>query len=278
MPSLAERPRVTEQYRDASNLNARIALHDRFSTNPYGWQRWVWDQLDLPAGSRVLELGCGPGNLWAENLDRAPSAWEKFPSADAAPAGRRITLTDLSPGMVQQARHNLGRFQEHFYLVVADALTLPFPTAAFDIAIANHMLYHVPDRSQALHEIRRVLRPGGRLYATTAGQKHLRELEEMVLALVPEIAPDRLRIDNPFTLESGGDQLATCFAHVTVRRYEDSLRVTAAEPLVAYILSAQTWAPFVRDKADRLTRLVQEHLAADGLVRVTKDSGLFIAW
>ena len=60
---------LKQEYRDATNLNARIRLHQRFSLNPYGWLRWVFDQLDLPSECRILELGCGPGNLWLENLD-----------------------------------------------------------------------------------------------------------------------------------------------------------------------------------------------------------------
>ncbi len=38
---------VTRQYRDASNLEARIALHERFSTNPYGLPRWIFDHFEL---------------------------------------------------------------------------------------------------------------------------------------------------------------------------------------------------------------------------------------
>jgi hypothetical protein len=77
---------IAEQYRDASNLNARIQIHRRFSTNTYGWTRWLFDIIGAAAGPDVLELGCGQGNLWAQNLGRVPADW-------------RITLTDFSPGM-----------------------------------------------------------------------------------------------------------------------------------------------------------------------------------
>jgi hypothetical protein len=54
----------TDQYRDASNLDARALIHQRFSTNTYGWFRWVFDALlKLPANARILELGCGHGLL-----------------------------------------------------------------------------------------------------------------------------------------------------------------------------------------------------------------------
>ena len=60
----------SEQYQDASNLNVRIAFHRRFGTATIGWQEWVFNQLALPPDAHILELGCGPGRLWADNLDR----------------------------------------------------------------------------------------------------------------------------------------------------------------------------------------------------------------
>ncbi len=64
---------LRQQYQTAANLNARIDLRRRFSANPYPWHRWVFDQLALPADARILELGCGPADLWRENADRIPT-------------------------------------------------------------------------------------------------------------------------------------------------------------------------------------------------------------
>src|SRR4051794_3247217 len=132
-----------EQYRDSGNLRARMTIHERFSINRRGWHRWVFDQVDLPAGARVLELGCGPGRLWQENADRLPPAW-------------RLTLTDYSPGMAREAREGLrtGLPPGALTVLVADAQSLPCPDRAFDAVIANHMLYHVPDRARAYAEVR----------------------------------------------------------------------------------------------------------------------------
>jgi hypothetical protein len=55
---------TTEQYRDSLNLDARAVIHQRFSTNPYGWFNWVFDALvKLPDNAKILELGCGPGYI-----------------------------------------------------------------------------------------------------------------------------------------------------------------------------------------------------------------------
>lgn len=83
------------QYRDDTNLNARAALHERFSGDPVGLQRWIFDQLELPSRAWVLEVGCGPGNLWVANLASIARGW-------------RIVLSDLSPRMVEAAHRRLG--------------------------------------------------------------------------------------------------------------------------------------------------------------------------
>jgi SAM-dependent methyltransferase len=105
------------QYRDASNLNARIEIHRRFSVNPYGWARWLFDLIGAAPASRVLELGCGPANLWSTNLKRTPISWE-------------IILTDFSPGMVAEARRNLGDAADRFRFEVVDAQEIPNETVA----------------------------------------------------------------------------------------------------------------------------------------------------
>jgi len=122
----------SDQYRDASKLNARERLHSRFSINPYGWHRWAFDQLALPAECDILELGCGPAYLWCENGDRIPEGWG-------------ITLSDFSPGILQRAHQNLRSARRSFNLVTIDAEDVACRSELFDAVIANHMLYHVPD-------------------------------------------------------------------------------------------------------------------------------------
>ena len=253
---------LNEQYKDAANLNARIELHKRFSTNKGGWTRWVFDQLQIAPGSRVLELGCGPGLLWRGNQDRIPDDWQ-------------ITLSDFSPGMLQEAQHALSRSQHPFTFQVIDAQAIPFEDASLDVVIANHMLYHVPDRARALSEIRRVLTPDGRLYASTIGATHLREIDDLIHRVDTTVS--WAKGTSAFILENGAEQLARWFASVALSRYEDALVVTEAEPLIAYILSGKAKALFVGEKLLRLRDVVDQELAAHGAIHIAKDSGLFVA-
>jgi len=264
---------VTRQYSDASNLKARIALHERFSTNPYGLPRWIFDHFELPDEATVLEIGCGPGRLWTENLDRLPEGWI-------------ITLTDASPGMVREAKRSLSGSRRRFEFQVADVQELPFEGERFDAVVANHMIYHVPDRARAFSQITRVLKPGGTLYAATNGDRTQSEMGWMQRILDPSHpAESYFRTPLDFGLENGAELLSPWFSDVTLRRYEDALIVTEVEPLVEYLLSGSAADSAVRESSnyefdgrvsDLVERLEQE-MAREGSIHITKDTGLFVA-
>ncbi len=260
-----------DQYRSADNLNARIALHERFSVNPQGWFAWLWDVLaELPAQAKVLELGSGPGALWKACPQRIPAGWS-------------ITLSDFSAGMVDAAWRNLVTLGRGFKFEQIDAQSIPYPDETFDIVIANFMLYHIPDRPKALGEIRRVLRspdvvsgkPGGHLVAATAGANHLKEMNEWFARLDPtgEMAAFR----NPFTLENGLEQLQPFFSPIEIRRYPDSLRITELPPLMDYLRSTSSYGSAAEVLFTQLEQELTAELQAKGEIHITKDSGLFLA-
>jgi ubiquinone/menaquinone biosynthesis C-methylase UbiE len=253
---------LNNQYKDATNFGARVDLHRRFRVNPYGFHRWVFDHFVLDEGSKLLELGCGPGGLWLSNRQRIPPSWQ-------------ITLTDFSPGMLQEARQRLG--DQRFVYEVADAQALPFADANFDAVIANHMLYHIPDLKCALTEIQRVLKPSGHLYATTIGRQHMRELNELIWKRWPQSSWKGFGASNPFILENGQEKLAPFFAQVVLDTYEDALAVTEAEPLAAYAFSSGLGSLLSTEMRESFIDLIQQELAAQGTLHITKSSGLLVA-
>jgi ubiquinone/menaquinone biosynthesis C-methylase UbiE len=224
--------------------------------------RWVFDQLQLPPESCILELGCGPADLWQQNVGRIPKGWQ-------------ITLSDASAGMVERAQENLRDIERSFDYRVVDAQAIPYEDESYDAVIANHMLYHVPDRPAALSEIRRILRPGGRLYAATNGGAHLRELYELRVQFDPKMEQRIQSIVEAFTLENVRDQLTPWFSQVTLLRYEDGLRVTEAEPLIAYVASASMTD---KDGLAAFAAHIRQQLAKEGVICITKESGMFVAY
>lgn len=186
--------------------------------------------------------------MWRENLDRIPAGW-------------RLTLTDLSAGMVDRARAVLGDRAEY---AVADVQELPFPDASFDAAIANHMLFHVEDRQRALGEIARVLRPGAKFRATTIGLDHLRRLRELVPPRPGRLwAATRVR----FTVETASHELAPFFVDVELEPYEDSLEVTELEPLLDFVRSR---GDVEEAELEPLRRAAEAEIASRGSFHVAK--------
>lgn len=258
---------LSEQYKGPANLEARISLHERFSVSQRRWAVWVFDQFDLPVHSQILELGCGVGNLWALNRERIGAGWT-------------AVLSDFSEGMLAKVRAKLAGIDDAFRFAVLEAGDIPFGDGRFDVVIANHMLYHVPDLTQTLGEIRRVLKPGGRLYASTNGVGHMAEMEE----LTPEEVPFRPvgEVIGQFTLQNGGEKLGRFFAKVELRRHKDGLLVTEARPIVDYSLSrlsifagkVQIEEKVRRNFIEKVERMMRKQ---GGVIQITKDSGLFIA-
>jgi ubiquinone/menaquinone biosynthesis C-methylase UbiE len=256
-------------YRDASRLDARIRLHATYSTNTQGLHAWVFEHLRLPPTCQVLEVGCGSGQLWLMNHHHLAPGWN-------------ITLADLSAGMLATAHHQLSPCGHAFRFVVHDAQALPFAAHSFDAIIANHMLYHVPNRPAAYAEFCRVLKASGRLYAATISRDNMQELDALVSHVHPFRSQERAAA-NPisdrrqrtgFNLEHGAEELSQWFTTVTLHRYADALIVPEVEPLVAYVRSIGV---LTEDELVRFQHHVEEVLERHGPIHISKDVGMFEA-
>ncbi|MDQ6883283.1 MAG: class I SAM-dependent methyltransferase [Candidatus Dormibacteraeota bacterium] len=248
--------RARRQYADERNLNARINLHRRFSTNPVTWARWLFDQMRLAEGARILELGAGTGLLWNENRDRLPT-------------GLHLVFTDPSAGMLAAAKANLAGIP-HVEVRQADASQIADADQTFDAVIANHMLYEVPDRTAVFSEVVRVLRPTGELYAATNGANHMRELDQLI---GPARTP-AAGIPTRFSLENGETQLTPFFGSVELRRHDNRLAVRELAAAMAYVRSLTL--DLSEDEDGRIAEAIGEVIDREGAFNITRDSGLFI--
>lgn len=256
--NLADKTYVKDQYRASDNLQARIALHERFSIAKQKWFDWYFDHLDLPANAHLLEIGCGTGMLWRENRVRIPPAWW-------------LTLSDLSFGMIETTR--AANVAADF--LQSDAQAIPFRDNFFDAVMANHMLYHVLDIPRALAEIRRVLKSGGKFYAATNGPTHMREYFQLASEF---LGTGSLSTFEQFRLDNGAEQIGQVFARVERFDYEDALVVTEVEPLVAYAMSGLIGSQMIgAERETALRQFIAERIARDGAFRITKSTGLFVA-
>ena len=251
---------LNEEYKNASHLNARLQFFQRFSTSGVDQYRWIFDHFDLKPSCRILELGCGPGSLWQRNLDRIPPDWT-------------ITLSDFSPGMLQEAQRNLRDSNRNFTFQVTDAQAIPLESSRIDTVIANNMLYHVPDRQRAFSEIHRVLKPDGYFYASTMGEASFSEM--MRLMRQNNLAPWGETLG--FSLENGGEQLSFWFTHVDLHRLENTLVVTETEPLVQMIHAGMGGPDIDEEKLRHFREEIDQELTQQGALRFTAQFGLFVA-
>ncbi|AYD40455.1 methyltransferase domain-containing protein [Clostridium fermenticellae] len=254
-----------QQYKNASNLRARIRIHELYSTNKEGWMNWFFDQLNLSDNISILELGCGDASLWCKNYSKISENWS-------------ITLTDFSSGMLEDAKKNLGKRKNRFKFKIVDAQNITFDNASFDVVIANNMLYHVNHIEKAFSEIKRVLKDGGYFFASTAGENHMKEMREIVSKFNwDNLTTQSWNLTKNFQLENGLDMVSKWFKKVKLKRYKDNLFVTDAMPLIDYIFSmpGNTKKFFTEKDIIELKKSLQKKIKTSGGIYITKDTGFF---
>ena len=255
-----EETNIIEQYKNAKNLNDRISLHEKYSTNKQGWFNWLFNQIDFSKVNRLLELGSGNGKLWQEN------------SIDLR--NREIFLSDISEGMVEEVRNKLG---SDFNCIVADAEKIPFKDEYFDSIIANHVLFYLNDLNLGLKEISRVLKPNGILYCSTYGKNHMKEITEIVQSFDSRINLSNHSLYDIFGLENGEDILSKYFSNIQRMDYQDSLEITESKPLIDYIMSCHgNQNEILGPRLNEFKEYIKELLENNGKIVVTKQAGLFI--
>lgn len=267
---LTDEEKIRQQYETSENLERRIRLHD-YSTSPQDWMNWVYERLQPEAGERILEIGCGNGKLWQRNIH-------------ALPEGLHLILTDRSEGMLEQARKSLMPYGKLLnekrismeYLVM-DAENLHLPEKYYDKIIANHMLYHVENREACLREIKAALKDAGTFFCSTIGDRHMKELHEIVSSFDGRIEMPFSGLTTGFRLENGEAQLRKFFDRVKCERQENDLIVDNAEAIYDYVYSYPGNAPCILEqRGEEFRELLEEMLRREGAIYIRKDTGMFI--
>ncbi len=248
---------VKAQYAEPKGLDIRLTFHEKYSTNRQGYGAWLVSNYDIRDGGTVLEIGCGTGSIWLGREDIVSRC-------------RKLVLTDLSEGMLETAKKNLGERVNIEYQKM-DIQDLPFMNGTFDVVIANSMLYHVPDIKKGLQEVRRVLKKGGVFYCSTYGEHNFTDsLEEWFKTVGEDFKPN-----HNFTLQNGKEKLGRFFEDITSIVYEDSLHVTEADDLVDYLRSLASFKAVIDLPVQKIREIIKEHVA-DGAVDLPKEYGMFI--
>lgn len=249
------------QYQNAANISARIRLHREYSVNPKGWFPWLLEQCELHEGMRILEIGCGNGALWSENREWLPEHMQ-------------VVLSDKSDGMLRDVHRELGE-DERFSYERFDCNEIPYGEAAFDLVIANHVLFYCEDIPQVLSECKRVLRPNGQFLCSTYGRNHMKEITQLVQRFNKDIVLSADCLYEHFGLENGAEILRTFFPKAEKHIYKDAIEIDEPEPLISYILSCHgNQNQLLLDQYKEFGEFVSQQMR--GGFHITKEAGAFI--
>jgi ubiquinone/menaquinone biosynthesis C-methylase UbiE len=244
------------QYRTDANLAARQSV--------YAFQR---PKIDLPATvlslarldgtETVADIGCGNGVYLAELSRRGHE-------------GQAVGV-DMSAGMLTAAR----RRAPGAGALCGDASRLPLADGCVDVALAPHMLYHVPDPLAAITELRRVTRPGGRVLVVLNGTDHLQELRDLVAATLS--AARATGMTERLLLDAGEEMLRSVFGQVERYDFTAELMLTDSSPVAAYLRSTIPIQD-VHDPGSAVAAAVRGiPFGPDGVFRVRTHCGCLVA-
>ena len=267
-----DRDILTQQvYANEDMLAVRQRTHELYSVPKVNFNEWVLDRIRWRGDERVLDIGAGNGTYFDLVAARIPNG--------------RLVAGDLSLGMMRKA----GQQSQQPWLLNADTQTLPFPTASFDVVLANHMLYHVPDLDKGLDEIHRVLKPSGSLIAATNSQYNMPEFEQLIrrtyhlLGSVTSESEMMRPTAYHFQLEDGAAKLARHFYAVARFDLPGAFIFPTAQPAIDYIKSTRplrepqlprriSWDDFITVMGDQIQRLINHF----GELIVNKLTGVLI--
>jgi ubiquinone/menaquinone biosynthesis C-methylase UbiE len=250
---------VKEQYSNSTNLNTRISIHEKYSVNRLGFGNWLYQQYEFSDNMRILELGCGTGDLWMNRIDHLPH-------------GTSLILSDFSEGMVDIVRNKFSTNPRMSFEQI-NIEAIPYEAETFDMIIANMMLYHVPDLQKGLQEVNRVLKTGGIFCCATFGENGIQGY------LTNTLGGYGIHIDinGSFTLQNGADLLKKHFSVVDRKDYIDALEVTETEDLLDYLYSMASIGNLGNVTRDELYRCFESSKNEKGIIHIPKEYGMFVS-
>lgn len=207
---------------------------------------------DLQPGARVLDVGCGTGVIARR-------------AAETVGAGGSVAGLDVSPDMIAVASAMPVAEGAPIEWHQGDATALPFPDASFDVVLCQMTLMFIEDRPTALHEMHRVLAPGGRVLITTPGPIQP-TFELMEQAIVDHISPDLAGfVRMVFSMHDPATHASLLrvagFEHVASRIYTTTFDLPAPAEFLWQYINLTPMGPFVANAPEAAKDAMEAQVA-----------------
>lgn len=271
MPASNQSDVVRRYYQTDEFLRIREETHEKYTVPKSDFARWTLETLDWSGNETILDLGTGIGTYYSRLMAMKPDV--------------HYYANDLSHQMLMNHPADAN------FLSLSDAMQLPYATDTFDVVMANHMLYHVPSIDNALKEVKRVLKPDGKLLTATNSIHTMPELQVLMRRAIvlltrygaTQVRPPALPSDT-FALENGTRILANHFFAVVRHDIPSQLIFHDIEPAMTYLESMRdlrqdslpedvAWEDMMLIMRQQITQLIK-HL---GKLEINKVSGALIA-
>jgi len=256
----------------SADLLARIDIHQKYGSRDI--DQWMLDLLKPVRGSRILDLGCGSG--------KQCFAFLNYLGGDADITGGDPSVELLDKARQENQRHGGKiKFEEMDF-----NQRLPLGDDQFDLVSCCFAIYYAKDIPRTVHEMHRVIRPGGRLFTSGPMPENKRLFYDIIQEATHRSIPPM-----PGSSRYGSEILAAIraiFSEVTVHIFENPLTFMQVEPFITYTRASlsedrKLWGGFFQGEGDfervieQISAVAQRRMGREGSLVMTKVVGGFVA-
>lgn len=259
--------RIQKEYADQEMHSRRADLH-RYSTSAERWHAFLFRQMKIRSGQRILEIDARDGQLWIDNASILPSCH----------LTQSVCQSSYAPRIQMAMAEAKWRYSSRFDYAIVPLDNFWLPERSYDLIVANHLYMRIEELDAVLKVCARALRPGGRLFCAAIGEGHMSELFDLARVYDPNIHFDRMDTLKQFSMNNGAERLSPYFRRVQWFDHPDLIETDDPQLIADYLWSnysnAQT---LLKNKQDGLLDYIRERINAEGSLIIHKEHGVFCA-
>ncbi len=256
LPQLSELVKLVVGNQSA---NKSFGYYEKYGTKQQGWYPWLYRQLHVREGERVLDVGGGYGLVWRRSFFRIP------PGVQIVVMEKARDQIDLLQGFVKENKKFLKKGTS-FSFEQVDINQVDYGTEAYDCLVLLHMWPYIGDRAVFLDKAFRALKPWGRICANMNWRDYVVGLEGLLRGFSREL-------DIRFQCEKRQElmreierEFKAHFPHTHDRIYENELRISDSGDLYRFLLDRGEVGRQIAGMGREFARYLDAYLKREGEV------------